>query len=178
MGARATFGRISTVMKQLTIARHAKSSWDLPELDDFYRPLNDRGVKNAFAMADALRERNFYPDLILTSPAVRAINTAIIIGRKLDFPQQRIESNDRIYEAGVEDLFKVIANVDDRIGHLMLFGHNPSLTNLINRLQSRPLDNLPTCGMYSISLPIGSWAEVRNGKGEVLFSLFPKHLKQ
>lgn len=163
-------------MKQLTIVRHAKSSWELPELDDFYRTLNDRGVRNAFTMAEALKEQGLYPDLILTSPAVRAINTAIIIARKLDFPQQRIESNDRIYEASTEHLLQVLASVDDRIGHVMLFGHNPSLTNLINRLQPERLDNLPTCGVFVIQMAMESWSNIRDAKGEKVFSLFPKNL--
>ncbi|MCF8257285.1 MAG: histidine phosphatase family protein [Flavobacteriales bacterium] len=163
-------------MKQLTIVRHAKSSWDLTEVEDFYRPLSPKGVKNAFAMGDALRDRGIFPDLILTSPAVRAINTAIIIAKKLDFPQQRIESNDRIYQAGTEQLFQVLGNMPESIGHLMLFGHNPSLTNLINRLLPDTLDNLPTCGAYSIGLS-GPWAEIRNTQGQVIFSLFPKNMK-
>jgi len=163
-------------MRQLTIVRHAKSSWDMPALEDFYRPLSPRGVRNAFAMGDELRERGIFPDLIISSPAVRAINTAIIIARKIDFPQQRIQSNDRIYEASVEELMKVMVNVSDSVDHLMLFGHNPSLTNLINRLQPELLDNLPTCGVFSIELPVASWAEVRNAKGSRLFVILAREL--
>jgi len=163
-------------MKQLTIVRHAKSSWNLSELEDFYRPLNARGVKNAFAMGDELVDRGIFPDLILTSPAVRAINTAIIVAKKLDFPQQRIRSNDRIYEASTEQLLQILANLEESVGHAMLFGHNPSLTSLINRLQPEMLDNLPTCGVYGIDLPIATWAEVRQAKGKVAFTLFPKNL--
>jgi len=163
-------------MKQLTLVRHAKSRWDPPELEDFYRPLNPRGVKNAFAMGDALAERDVFPDLIVTSPAVRAINTAIIIARKLDFPQQRIESNDRIYEASVEHLFQVIANTADNVQHLMLFGHNPSLTMLINRMKNKALDNLSTCGVYQLQLDIASWVDVRQTKGSKLLFLIPKDL--
>jgi phosphohistidine phosphatase len=163
-------------MRQLTIVRHAKSSWDMPALEDFYRPLSPRGVRNAFAMGEELRERGFFPDLIVSSPAVRAINTAIIIARKIDFPQQRIQSNDRVYEASVEELLKVIANVGDNVDHLMLFGHNPSLTNLINRLQPDLLDNLPTCGVFSIELPVASWAEVRSAKGKCRFVILAREL--
>lgn len=163
-------------MKHLTIVRHAKSSWDLPEMEDFYRPLNPRGVKNAFAMGDELAVRGVFPDMIVTSPAVRAINTAIIIARKLDFPQQRIESNDRLYEASVEDVVRIVADTPDSIGHLMLFGHNPSFTMLINRLQKKPLDNLPTCGVCRLQFDIGSWAIIGQKKGKALFTLFPKDL--
>lgn len=163
-------------MKLLTIVRHAKSSWDLPELEDFYRPLSKRGVKDAFAIGDVLALQGIFPDLLVTSPAVRAINTAIIIARKLDFPQQRIVSNDRIYEASVEDLYKVVAGTADNIGHLMLFGHNPSFTMFINRLQNEPLDNLPTCGVYHLNCDIARWTDVRTAKATKVFSLFPKEL--
>lgn len=149
----------------------------MPQLDDFYRPLNPRGVHNALAMGDELRTRDCFPDLMLTSPAVRAFNTAIIISRKLNFPQQRIESNDRIYEASEETLFRVMADVNDNISHLMLFGHNPSLTNLINRLQSKQLDNLPTCGVFALDLGIERWADIRQAKAKVRFRIFPKQLK-
>lgn len=148
----------------------------MPALEDFYRPLSPRGVRNAFAMGDELRERGVFPDLIISSPAVRAINTAIIIARKIDFPQQRIQSNDRVYEASVEELLKVIANVGGSVDHLMLFGHNPSLTNLINLLQPDLLDNLPTCGVFSIELSIASWAEVRNANGKCCFVILAREL--
>lgn len=164
-------------MKQLTIVRHAKSSWDMPQLEDFYRPLNPRGVTNALAMGAELQKRGVFPDLILTSPAVRAFNTAIIISRKLDFPLQRIQSNERIYEASEHTLLQVLAQVDDTIGHVMLFGHNPSLTNLINRLQPQRLDNLPTCGVYALDLPIDRWSEVQGAKATVRFTIFAKQLK-
>jgi phosphohistidine phosphatase len=174
---KATFGQLSAEeMKLLTIIRHAKSSWDMPAVEDFYRPLSKRGVQDAFAVGEELAARGVFPDLLVTSPAVRAINTAIIIARKLDFPQQRVVSNDRIYEASTEDLFKVVAGTADSIGHLMLFGHNPSLTMFINRLQDVPLDNLPTCGVYHLSSNIASWTDVGKVKATTVFSLFPKEL--
>jgi phosphohistidine phosphatase len=165
-------------MKQLTILRHAKSSWDLPEMEDIYRPLNARGVKNAYAIGDELAIRGVFPDVVITSPAVRAMNTAIIISRKLDFPLERIESNQRLYEASVADILDVIASVEDSISHLMVVAHNPTLTMLINRMQKKPLDNLPTCGVYHLELDISSWSEIYDAKGKVQFALFPKQLKK
>lgn len=165
-------------MKQLTILRHAKSSWDLPEMEDIYRPLNARGVKNAYAIGDELAIRGVFPDVVITSPAVRAMNTAIIISRKLDFPLERIESNQRLYEASVADILDVIASVENSISHLMVVAHNPTLTMLINRMQKKPLDNLPTCGVYHLELDISSWSEIYDAKGKVQFALFPKQLKK
>ncbi len=165
-------------MKQLTLVRHAKSSWDLPEMEDIYRPLKTRGVKNAYAVGEELAIRGVFPDSVITSPAVRAMNTAIIISRKLDFPLERIESNQKLYEASVDEVLAVMASVENSIGHLMVVAHNPTLTMLINRLQKKLLDNLPTCGVYHMELGISSWSEIYDAKGKVQFTLFPKELKK
>ena len=165
-------------MKQLTIVRHAKSSWDLPEMEDYYRPLNPRGVKNAYAIGDELTVRGVFPDLVVTSPAVRAMNTAIIISRKLDFSLERIEANANMYEASVTDVMKIMSGINDSVSHAMLVGHKPTLTMLINRLQKKPLDNLPTCGVYHLEFDISSWSEIYDAKGKVQFALFPKELKK
>ena len=165
-------------MKQLTLVRHAKSSWDLPEMEDYYRPLNPRGVKNAYAIGDELAIRGVFPDVVITSPAVRAMNTAIILSRKLDFPLERMEANANMYEASVTDVMKIMSSINDSVSHAMLVGHNPTLTMLINRLQKKPLDNLPTCGVYHLELDISSWSEIYDAKGKVQFALFPKQLKK
>ncbi len=163
-------------MKTLIIVRHGKSSWAYPDLEDFYRPLKPRGINDAFNIGDELLKRDVFPDLILSSPAIRAMNTAIIIARKLDFPLQRIRANESIYEASTYHLLNLLRNVEDNNDTVMIFGHNPSFTSLINQLQDEPLYNLPTCGVFSIELPIDSWADIGKGKGEKLLSLFPKEL--
>lgn len=163
-------------MKTLIIIRHGKSSWAYPDLEDFYRPLKPRGINDAFAIGEELQKQDIFPDLILSSPAIRAMNTAIIIARKLDFPLQRIRANESIYEASTYHLLNLIANVEDNNETLMVFGHNPSFTSLVNQLQDEPLYNLPTCGVVSIALPISSWAEISSSKGEKVLELFPKEL--
>lgn len=163
-------------MKTLIIIRHGKSSWAYPDLEDFYRPLKPRGINDAFAIGEALQKQDVFPDLILSSPAIRAMNTAIIIARKLDFPLQRIRANESIYEASTYHLLNLISNVEDSIETLMVFGHNPSFTSLINQLQDHPLYNLPTCGAVSIELPINSWTEIANATGEKVLELFPRDL--
>lgn len=163
-------------MKTLIVVRHGKSSWAYPDLEDFYRPLKPRGINDAFAMGDELLDKDIFPDLILSSPAIRAMNTAIIIARKLDFPLQRIRANEGIYEASTYELLKLIGNVEDNIDTLMIFGHNPSFTSLINQLQEESLYNLPTCGVFAIELPINTWSDVTKAKGRKLFSVFPKEV--
>lgn len=163
-------------MKTLIIIRHGKSSWAYPDLEDFYRPLKPRGINDAFAIGEELVNRDIFPDLILSSPAIRAMNTAIIIARKLDFPLQRIRANQSIYEASTYHLINLISNVEDSNDTLMVFGHNPSFTSLVNQLQDKPLYNLPTCGVFAIELPIDSWTEIGKATGKKVLSIFPKEL--
>jgi phosphohistidine phosphatase len=163
-------------MKTLVIIRHGKSSWDHPELKDHLRPLNQRGVNNAFSVADELIHLGIEPTLFLTSPAVRALDTAIIMATKMDYPLDKIATDATIYEASVSELLEVISEIGNEHETVLLFGHNPGFTNLVNKLQSETLFNLPTCGTFAIKLPIDDWCNVANAKGEKLFSLIPKEL--
>ncbi|MCF8464858.1 MAG: histidine phosphatase family protein [Flavobacteriales bacterium] len=163
-------------MKTLVIIRHGKSSWDHPELKDHLRPLNQRGVNNAFSVADELIRLNIKPSLFLTSPAVRALDTAIILATKMDYPLDKIATDANIYEASVSELLEVISEIENEHEIVLFFGHNPGFTNLINRLQSETLFNLPTCGAFAIELPIDDWSEIARAKGQKRFSFTPKEL--
>lgn len=120
-------------MKTLFLIRHAKSSWDDTALPDKDRPLNDRGRRDAPKMGERLAKRDVKPDLILSSPAVRALRTAEIIAKKLDY-RRKIVVNERLYAVGADDLLDVIHQLGDKVERVMLFGHNPELTELAHRL--------------------------------------------
>ena len=126
-------------MRELIIVRHAKSSWKDAGLDDRERTLNKRGERDAPEMGARLARRPDRPDLIVSSPAVRALETARIIARKLEYPRKKIMVEDRLYGAGIVELLDVIRNADDSVTTLMLFGHNPGLTELANHLGPRPI---------------------------------------
>ncbi len=162
-------------MKELIIVRHAKSSWKDPSLDDRERPLNKRGERDAPEMGTRLAQRKERPDLIVSSPAVRALETARIIARKLGYPRKDIVLKDRLYGAGIVELLDVIRDADDSLVTLMLFGHNPGLTELANHLGPRPIPNLPTCGVLHLGFDTDTWSAVGYARGdEVLFD-FPKN---
>ena len=163
-------------MKTLVIIRHGKSSWDHPDLKDYHRPLKQRGVDNAFSIASELIKLGVEPNLFLSSPAVRALDTAIIIATNMAYPLDKIATNGNIYEASVHELLDVISEVDDQHETVFLFGHNPGFTSLVNRLQEEQLYNLPTCGAVGIQLPIDDWGEIKSAKGKQLFKLIPKEL--
>lgn len=143
-------------MKKLWILRHAKSDWGSPSLPDFERPLNKRGLANAPAMGAFLSEHGL-PDLVLCSPARRARQTAERVSESMGYAVGRIQFEPRIYEASPETLLDVIEQVPDAVQHLMLVGHNPGLTMLVNMLGGS-LDNLPTCSVISFEFDSKDWA--------------------
>ena len=151
---------MGATMKHLTIVRHAKSSWKNPELADRDRPLNKRGMHDAPMMGDRLAERGYRPDVILSSPANRALTTARVIAEALGFPPDDIEIDERIYGAGVAGLIGLVRETGDTVGRVMLFGHNPELTEMVNRLARVSLDNLPTCGMALLEFAFDTWASL------------------
>lgn len=145
-------------MKTLYIVRHAKSSWSDPSLDDFDRPLNKRGKRNAPDMGRRIANRHIEPDLIMSSPAVRALSTAKIIARAIAYPAEKLLTDRRLYHANVEEALRVIRETDDRCTSLMIFGHNPGLTDLVNHLTGSDIYNVPTCGYAQIESDIDRWS--------------------
>jgi phosphohistidine phosphatase len=146
-------------MKTLFLIRHAKSSWDDPELPDKDRPLNDRGKRDAPKMGERLAKRDVKPDLILSSPAIRALRTAEIIARKLDYRRKDIVVNERLYAVAADDLLDVIHQLGAELKRVMLFGHNPELTELARRL-SGEITHMPTCAVAEFTFDAKSWSRI------------------
>lgn len=161
-------------MKELIIVRHAKSSWRDSGLDDRERPLNKRGERDAPEMGARLARRKDRPDLIVSSPAVRALATARIIARKLDYARKDIVLIERLYGADLDELLDVIRKADESVATLLLFGHNPGLTQLANHLGPREIPNLPTCGVLHLRFDADIWAVVGFARGEEVLFDFPK----
>ncbi len=161
-------------MKTLTLLRHAKSSWDHPELADIDRPLNKRGKRDAPIMGERLARAGISPELILTSPARRARKTASRVARALGYPADRIVVDPRIYAAAPAELMALIRGLDDRWSDVMLVGHNPTLTELANELTAADIDNVPTAGVVRIRFPVPSWSDIRPGAGELTLFDYPK----
>ena len=161
-------------MKKLYLARHAKSSWKEPDLDDFDRPLNKRGIRDAPFIGQKLKEKNILPDLIISSPANRALTTARELAEQMGYPVDKIVEDENIYEAGGGELLSIIQNVSDEHESLMLVGHNPEFTMLANWLGGLTIPNVPTCGMVALTFEGDSWQQVQGGKGSLLFFEYPK----
>lgn len=162
-------------MKTLYLIRHAKSSWKDPDLRDFERPLNKRGKRDAPEMGQRLKKYKAVADVIISSPAKRAIKTAKIIAREVGFPVRKIVTKETVYLADVPTLVEVIRKISDKHHQVMLFGHNPGLTMLANFLvNGEPVENIPTCGIFCIEFEIDSWEKVEEGVGKTLFFDYPK----
>ncbi|HEU5294198.1 MAG TPA: histidine phosphatase family protein [Burkholderiaceae bacterium] len=146
-------------MKTLYLVRHAKSSRDDPTLADRDRPLTDRGRDDAPVIGKRLARRRVLPDLIVSSPALRALTTAQLIAAEVGYPRKHIVVDDQLYAAGVDDLLAVIQGTDDKIDRLMLFGHNPEFSDLASRLAGHLLD-MPTCSVAEFDYDSRSWSDV------------------
>ncbi len=146
-------------MKTLFLVRHAKSSRDDPALADKERPLNDRGMRDAPRMGERLATQDVKPDLMLSSPALRALATAQIIAKKLDYKVKDIVVDERLYAAAPDDLLEVIHELGDKQKRVMLFGHNPELAELAHRLSSKIID-MPTCAVAEFSFDTKSWSNI------------------
>lgn len=159
-------------MKTLYIMRHAKSSWADTDLADFDRPLNDRGQRDAPFMGNVMRDNGYAPDIILSSPAVRARETARLAkqGGSLDGD---LVPDDRIYEASPQTLRQVIAEVNDKFTSAMLVGHNPGIEGFIRYLTGT-LEPMPTAALAVVELNTASWSGVAATSGKVIKIIRPK----
>lgn len=163
-------------MKRLTLVRHAKSDWSLAGQADWDRPLNKRGQRDAPEMARRLRSRRLKPDLILTSPAVRAVSTAAVMARELKVPAAQLLQDERLYLATPADLLTVVRERGGEARHIMVFGHNPGMTECANRLSAGDhIDNLPTCGVFTAKFAVESWTELDWGGGQDAEFDYPKN---
>ncbi len=165
-------------MKKLFLIRHAKSSWKDASLADYERPLNKRGMRDAPFMGQRLARENVLPDIILSSPANRAITTAGIIADEIGYSKDNIVQDESIYLATDGMLLDIIRHIDDQHQSAFVFGHNPGFTMIANNLCNHYIDNLPTCGIFAIQFNIHSWKDVGLGEGTFDFFDYPKkHIK-
>ena len=145
-------------LKTIFIIRHAKSSWAEIGTKDFDRPLDLRGHNDAPRMAKMLKSEQIHPDLIVSSPAMRARTTALYFSKEFGIDAQDINFQEDIYEAMELDILKTIQELPNSAKVVFLFGHNPSLTYFTNRFNDEPIDNLPTCGIIRIHLNVDDWS--------------------
>lgn len=162
-------------MKTLYIIRHAKSSWEEADiLADIERPLNERGKRDAPFMGKLLGAKAIQPDVLVSSPATRAFKTAKLIAEEIQYKKKDILIHAEIYEATPEKLLDIIQSFSDQWNTVFLFGHNPTMTELVNWYTEVPIDNMPTCGIAGIEFNVQHWEEATSTNGKVFLFEFPK----
>jgi phosphohistidine phosphatase len=165
-------------MKTLYLIRHAKSSWEDRDLSDFERPLNERGLRDAPVIAKILKKKNISPGLIISSPAYRALETARIFAGALSYDPEKIVTDERIYEATMHELFSLVRGIPDSYQAVMLFAHNPGISNFANLLSNRFVPEMPTCAVAGLSFDQNSWNEIERNCGELVVFEFPSKSKK
>jgi len=160
--------------KQLHIIRHGKSSWDFDEISDIDRPLSPRGVNNAYMMARRLKDNGIIPDLIISSPANRALYTAVIFARVMEIPWNKIDINENIYMGYSEDILRILEKIDNKYSSVFIFGHNPTFTVLANHFLAEQVDNIPTAGMVGLTFSLSGWNEVAKTRPDSEYFDYPK----
>ena len=160
-------------MKTLFLVRHAKSSRDNPSLPDRDRPLDDRGKQDAPKMGKRLAQRDAKPDLLVSSPALRALTTAQLIAEEVGYKRKDIVVDDRLYASSADDLLAVIRALDKKLNRVMLFGHNPEFTDLAHRLSSEIID-MPTSAVVEFDFDTKAWSEVGEVKPAKVVFDYPK----
>lgn len=160
--------------KVLIICRHAKSSWHDANLSDRERPLNKRGEHDAPVMGKRLANRGIDADLIITSPAIRALRTAEVYARALGYPLDKMQINPEQYAASVPVLLALLRQTDAGCRSLLMVGHNPESTDLANVLGGLSLTNVPTSGIVALECAVPNWQDLQAGSGHLLFFDYPK----
>ena len=155
-------------MKKLFLIRHAKSDQN-SSLNDIDRCLNERGYNNAYKMSNDFKENC---DFIVSSPGIRAFSTAMIFAKSLDYDYNKISLRKELYESCVKDYFSVIQSIDNSFESVLLFAHNPTITEFAESLVKTLPMEVPTCGIVGISFDTDDWKKIKTG--ELFLFDYPK----
>lgn len=162
------------IMKRIYIIRHAKSSWGDMSQRDIDRPLNSRGKKDAPIISAKCLEKDYIPELMITSNAKRAMETCLIFEKCFSSFLIKKREEPGLYHAPENKYFEECALIDDQINSIMLFGHNPGITYLANSISKEYIDNIPTCGVLVIDSSIESWVDIDPTNCKLVDFIYPK----
>ncbi len=161
-------------MKTLLIIRHAKAESSFT-LNDFERPLNERGKKDAPVMAQRLLDKKIVIDAFVSSPAKRAKKTAELFYETYK-AQDDIILISALYHAPAEIFYALVKDLDDTLTTVAIFAHNPGITYFVNQLVAVRIDNMPTCAVFAVTINCNSWKDFAKAKKEFLFFDYPKRI--
>ena len=165
-------------MKIIYLIRHAKSDWSIPGLPDIDRHLNPRGYRDAHRIGNKLKQSITGKFILISSPAIRAISTALIIAREIDYSAGKIRIMRELYEAEEKMYYKIISSIEEDYDTVLIFGHNPTISNVFSWLTDTVPIELPTCSVSVIESDSTNWSECADSKNKMTNQLFPSHLKE
>lgn len=162
-------------LRRLYIIRHAKSSWNNPMQSDYERPLNDRGERDAPVMGKRLKSLNIVPDIIISSTAKRAAQTAKKISKEIDYDINTIKWVEKLYHCIPTVLEEVLYELDDSVKSVFIVAHNPGITDFVNNLSSAfTTHNIPTCGIVGAEFELKEWNEFSSVEKRIILFEYPK----
>jgi len=159
--------------KVLHIVRHAKSSWDFDGIADIDRTLKSKGIRSAYEISRKLKLSNQLPDRIVTSPANRALHTAVIFSRVFEFPLKNIEISSLLYESSLEKILDFLKATPDDCMSIMMFGHNPDVSDLAGHFVRSLVMEIPTAGVVSLVFKVDCWKDISHENLEKHVAVFP-----
>lgn len=125
-------------------------------------------------MGKRLKEKNVVIDLMVTSPAKRALATSKPIAEILSYPDKTIVLEEKLYHATEDKMLDIVHRLNDNHDTIMIFGHNPGLTDFVNSLVNGHIANVPTCGIVACNFSVDSWKNIKWGSGKLIFYDYPK----
>lgn len=161
--------------KTLIVLRHAKSSWEETDKSDFDRALKDRGIKEICLLAQAVKETLGGIDTIFSSPANRAIHTAILFAQTIGFPTENIRIIEGLYETNELYVEGFVKSLPDEMKSVAIVGHNPTSTDFVNLFLEQGIDNIPTSGLVKLIFNTNSWKGISRSSLTSSFFDFPKN---
>ena len=161
-------------MKTLIVVRHAKSSWSESGISDFDRPLNERGKRDAPEMADRLQKELKKIDLFISSPAKRAKKTAQLFAEKFRYDEGKIVFFPELYLAGPRDFVAAITQTSPEVNSVIIFSHNPGITEFVNTLTDTRIDDMPTCAVFIATVNSDKWSDFEKADKEFQLFDYPK----
>ncbi len=166
-------------MKKLYISRHAKADWPTEKLSDFERPLNERGRNDTLRISRILRDNHHIPNIILSSPAIRAATTARCIAELPGYIKIPLIIVESLYMTNVKHTLEVLSAIDDALQSVMIVGHNPVQTLLLNYLTDEMIDSMPTGGLAIVNFEHAtSWQEISRSTGILTNFYRPREIIQ
>jgi phosphohistidine phosphatase len=165
-------------MKKIVLVRHATATRRSPDEADFERSLRKKGHKQARAMIDWFRTVDETPDLFLSSPANRAIETARLFAKGLGGKPGKIVKDKKLYgTSGSVDFLKILRKLDNKHKSVMVFGHDPAFTDFAQYMVADFAGHLPKCSVFAFTVNRRLWRTIRPGEGHLEYFEWPKGLK-